>query len=205
MSSDITSAKGNTAAIVGDACLFTAAAFCLLAVVAGPLALVLGPAAAWLLHDRRINRAAVISGVIGIAIGVIVVGGFFVLVSLVSGAIGPVGGWEFTVPAVLLATAGAVFLALLVVLDIDGVRDLLPGGRKHTRLDWARLVSTLVIAVFAAVVSLVQAAYPATEIGDAGVFALGAAAVGAVTMLVAEAVHARWEKRSGTAGTAAST
>ena len=198
---DITSAKGNAVALVGDACLFTAAAFCVLSLVAGPLALVIGPAAAWLLHDRRIDRAAVISGVIGLAAGGVAVGGFCVLAALVAGAIGPVGGWEFTIPVALLGTVGAVFLVLLVVLDVDSIRDLSPRRRKHTRLDLARLVSTLVIAVFVVVVSRVQATHPATEIGTAGVFMLGAGAVGAATMLVAKAIHARWEKRSGTAGT----
>jgi hypothetical protein len=205
MSSDITSTRGNTAAIVGDACLFTTAAFCLLAVVGGPLALLIGPAVAWSLHERRIDRTAVIGGVVGIAVGLVAVGGLFALVSLVSGAIGPVGGWEFTVPVALLATAGAVFLALLVALDIDSLRDLSPARRKHTRLDLARLASTLVVAVFMVVVSLLQSAHPESEIGDAGVFALGAGAVGALTMLVANAIYVRSERRNGTAGTAAST
>ena len=193
------STKVDTIALVGDACLFTAAAFCPLVLVGGPLALVIGPAAAWLLHDHRIDWAAAISEVIGIVISVVVVGGFFVFVPLVSAAIGPIGGWEFAVPAAFLATAGTVFLALIVVLDIDGIRDLLPARHKHIRLDYARLVSTLVIAVFVVVVSLVQTIYPETEIGDAGVFALGAAAVGAVTMLAMKSIHAYWEKRSGSA------
>lgn len=130
------SAKVDTIALVGDACLFTAAAFCLLVLVGGPLALVIGPAAAWLLHDRRLDWAAVISEVMGIVIGLVVVGGFFVLVPLVSATIGPVGGQEFAVPAALLAIAGTAFLALIVVLDIDGIRDLLPARRKHIRLDY---------------------------------------------------------------------
>ena len=190
-------AKVDTIALVGDACLFTAAVFCLLALVGGPLAVVIGPAAAWLLHDRRFNRAAVICEVIGIVISVVVVGGLFVFVTLVSGAIGSIGGWEFAVPAVFLLTAGSVFLALIVVLDIDGIRDLFPARRRHIRLDYARLISTVVIAVFVVVVSLVQTIYSETEMGDAGVFALGAAAVGAATMLAMKSIHAYWEKRSG--------
>lgn len=195
----ISSAKVDTFALVGDACLFTAAAFCPLALVGGPLAFVIGPAAAWLLHDRRIDRAAVISEVLGIVISVVVVGGLFVLAPLVSTAIGPIGGREFAVPAAFLAAAGTVFLALMVLLDIDAIRDLLPARRKHIRLDYLRLASTVVIAVFVVVVSLVQTIYPETEIGDAGVFALGAAAVGAVTMLAMQSIHAYWERRSGSA------
>jgi hypothetical protein len=196
--------KGTRAAIVGDACLFTAAAFCVLTVF-GPLlalALLVGPVAAWLLHSRRIDRTTVVGGGIGIATGLATVGGMFFLLSLVVGGLGPVGGWEFTVPIAILAVVSTVFFALVIALDIDGVRDLLPARRTHTRLDLARLVSTAVIAVFVAVVSFVQATNPASKIGDAGVFALGAAAVGAVTMIVTHAIHARSEKRSGIVRTA---
>lgn len=198
------SAKMDTLALVGDACLFTAAAFGPLVLVGGAPALVIGPAAAWFLHDRRLNGAAVMSGVIGLLLGVVGVGGFFVLAPLVPAAIGPVGGWEFAVPVAFLATASALFLALIVALDIDGLRDLLPAHRKHVRLDYARLVATLVVAVFAAVVSLLQTLYPETEIGDAGVFALGAAAVGAVTMFAMQVIYAYWEKRNGSASTLSS-
>lgn len=197
MSSAIAPTRGNSATIVRDACLFTGAAFCLLAVIAGPLAVIIGPAAAWLLHGRRLDRAAMLSGGIGLAIAIIVVGGLLVLASLVASAIGPVGGWDFAGPVALLAIVSAVFLAVVVRLDIDSIRDLFTARRQHIRLDIARLVSTLIVALFVAVVTLVQAAHPATEIGDAGVFALGAAAVGAVTMAVMQAIHARWEKRSG--------
>lgn len=205
MSSDITSAKGSSATLASDACLFTAAAFCLLAVIGGHLALLIGPALAWFLHDRRLDRPAVIGGVIGLPVGIAAVGGLFALAALVSGAIGPVGGSEFAVPVAILATLSALFLTLVVALDVDALRDLSPARRKHTRLDLARLVSTAVIAAFAVVVSLVAAAQPGSEIGEAGIFALGAAVVGAVTILVANAFVARSEKRSGMAGTAPST
>jgi hypothetical protein len=61
------------------------------------------------------------------------------------------------------------------------------------------------MAVFLVVVSFVQAINPASAIGDAGVFALGAAAVGAMTMMVTRAIHTRSEKRSGIVGTAGGT
>lgn len=193
------SATLDTLALIGDACLFTAAAFCPLALVGGPLALVIGPALAWLLHYRRIDRAAVISEIIGIVISIVVVGGLFILVQQVSSVVGPIGGWEFAVPVASLATAGVAFLALVVALDIDSLRDLLPARRQHPHLDYARLVSTLIVAVFVVVVSLIQAIYPETEVGDAGVFALGAATVGAVTMFAMKSLHAYWDKRSASA------
>ena len=55
----------------------------------------------------------------------------------------------------------------------------------------ARLVSTAVIAVSLAVVSFVQAATPASEIGDVGVFAIGAA-VGALVSLIEETAKTHW-------------
>lgn len=196
MSSDVASAKGGTAAIVGDACLFTA-----VTVAVGPLCLVLGPAAAWFLHGRRFDRAAVAGGAIGVAVGVLAVGGFFLVLPVVFGAIGPIGGWEHTAPVALLGVAAALFVAVLVALDVDAVRDLAPARRNHARLDVARLVSTLIIVLGAAAVSVIQATDPASEIGDAGVFALGAGVVGAIAMVVGSTVHARWERRGGTAGT----
>jgi len=194
MSSDSTSAKGDAAALIGDACLFTAAAFCVL-VLAPPAALVVGPVAAWLLHDRRIDRTTVVGGVVGILVGLVAVGGIFALLPLMVGAIGSVGGWQFTVPVAILAAVSAAFLALIIALDVDGVRDLMRAQRAHTRLDVARLLSTAVIAVFVAVVSFLQATRPGSEVGDAGVFALGAAAVGAITMAVTSAIHGRLDRR----------
>lgn len=185
MSSHVASAKSGAIAIIGDACVFTA-----VAIVAGPLALVIGPSAAWLLHGRRMDRSAVMAGIIGMAIGFLVVGGFFFLLPIVWGAIRPVGSGEFTVPVALLAWTGVVFLAVLVALDVDAVRDLSsPARQNHTRLDIARLVATLILAGAAVVMSIVQLTHPATGIGDAGVFALGAGAVGAVAMSVANALN----------------
>ena len=195
MSSEITAPKGNPATLVGDAGLFTAAAFCVLVIVAVPLAVIVGPAAAWLLHRRRLDRAAIGSGVIGIGVGGVIVGGLFMLVALVARAIGPAGDSEFTVPLTLLAIAGTLFLALLVGLDIDSLRDLWPARRQHLRLDIARLIATLIVAIFTVVVSLLQAANPASEIGEAGIFGLAATAMGAATMGAALTIYPRMAQR----------
>jgi hypothetical protein len=192
--------KQESAALVGDACLFTAAAFCIL-IVAYPLALVTGLAAAWLLHNRRFDRAAVISGVISIVISAILVGGILLLLPLVVNASSTAGGSEFFLPIILLSALGTAFLFIVLMLDVEAWGDLRPGRRMHTRLDIARLASTLILLVFTLVVVLVQAFRPETEIGDAGVFLLAAAVVGAVTMLVALAIHARLEQRNAAAGT----
>lgn len=190
MSSDVVSARGTTAAMVGDAALLTA-----VTVIAGPLSLIIGPTAAWLLHGRRLSRAAAIGGAIGVVTGIAGVGGLFLVLLAIGSAIGPIGGSEFTYPIVLLSAAGAVFLVGLVALDIDAVRDLARTRRNHIRVDIARLVSTLVLALAVTAITVIQATNPATEIGDAGVFALAAGAVGAITMLVGGMIHARLESR----------
>ena len=189
-------ARGSARVLVADACILTAAALCVLVFVP-PLALLVGPGAAWVLHERRLDRTAVIGGVIGIVVGIVAVGACLVVAALVLDLIGPVGGSEFTVPAAALAVAGTAFLVLLVALDVAAVRDLMPARRVRTRLDIARLVSTSVIAVFVSVMSLLQVTRPNGGFGDAGVFALGAGAVGAVTMMVMSAVHARADRRGG--------
>ncbi len=189
-------ARGSARVLVADACILTAAALCVLLFVP-PLALLVGPGTVWVLHDRRLDRTAVIGGLIGIVVGIVAVGACLVVAALVLDLIGPVGGSEFTVPATALAVVAMAFLVLLVALDVAAVRDLMPARRVRTRLDIARLVSTAVIAVFVSVMSLLQATRPNGEFGDAGVFALGAGAVGAVTMMVMSAVHARADRRGG--------
>lgn len=196
MPEDAAHARGSARVLVADACLLTAAALCVL-VFLPPLALLIGPGAVWVLHDRRLDRTAVIGGLIGIVVGIVAVGACLVVAALVFDLLGPVGGSESTVPAAALAVVATGFLVLLVALDVAAVRDLMPSRRVSTRLDIARLVSTAVIVVFVSVMGFLQVTRPNGEYGDAGVFALGAGAVGAVTMMVMSAVHARADRRGG--------
>ena len=201
MSADAVSGNGSAAALVADACLLTAAALCVL-VFAPPFALLIGPGAAWVLHDRRIDRTAAVGCLIGVVAGLVAVGACFVLAALLLDLIGPIGGSEYAAPIVVLVLVGAAFLVLVGALDVAAVRDLMPARSIRVRLDVARLVSTAVIVVFAAVVTSLQTTRPSGESGDAGVFALGAGAVGAVTMMVMSAVRTRADRRS-VAGAAA--
>jgi len=201
MSADAVSGNGSAAALVADACLLTAAALCVL-VFAPPFALLIGPGAAWVLHDRRIDRTAAVGCLIGVVAGLVAVGACFVLAALLLDLIGPIGGSEYAAPIVVLVLVGAAFLVLVGALDVAAVRDLMPARRIRVHLDVARLVSTAVIVVFAAVVTSLQTTRPSGESGDAGVFALGAGAVGAVTMMVMSAVRTRADRRS-VAGAAA--
>lgn len=194
MSTDVASTRRETATLVGDSALFTA-----IAVVLGPLAVVAGPGAAWLFHGRRIDKTAAISWLLGAVVSFIAVGAiYFMLVALMT-AVGPIGGSEFALPIIVLAVAGIVFVSALIALDVDALRDLGPERRAHTRLDVARLIVTAVFAVALVAITLVQRANPASEVGDAGVFALMAGAMGAITMWVGTMIHARLEKSAGSA------
>jgi hypothetical protein len=175
-----TAAYQRVAAMVGDAAVFAAATIAL-----GPLALLVGPAAAWYLHGRRINRDAAISGLLGLAAGVLSVGLLFVVLLAAGGVFGERSGeTESLSGLMLLAVAGAVLFVVLLALAIDAVRDLSPARRLHVQLDIVRLIAASILVGGTAVVLTVQLSNPQSEVGDAGAFALLAAAVSAVTILV---------------------
>jgi hypothetical protein len=191
--------RGETAAMVGDAAIFSAAT-----VFIAPLNLVIGPAAAWYLHGRRMDGAAVLSGLLGLLGGMLsVVALYFGLVALTGGFAQRGDSEDFTGGLILLGVACAVLLAVLVALDIGALRDLRASRRKHVRLDIVRLIVTLVLVVGTAAVVVVQTMNPASEAGDAGVFALMAGAVSAVTTYVGVKLYAAWRDRGSAAGPAA--
>ena len=180
--------------LVGDACLFTAAAFYLLALLGGFIGIVIGPMAAWLYHGRRLDKTSVLSGVFGLLIGVGVVGGFLLLVPFALNALGVGDDSDFTVPIVLLSVIGSVFGLLLVWMGFDGLRDLMPGRRLHTRLDIVRLIAIMLIVAGSLVVLSIQTTSPETEMGTAAVFALAAAVTGGLTMFATIKIQARRSK-----------
>jgi hypothetical protein len=186
--------------MVGDAAIFSAAT-----VFIAPLNLIIGPAAAWYLHGRRIDRAVVLSGLLGLLGGAVSVGVlYFGLVALTGGFARTGDSEDFTGGLILLAVASAVLLAVLIALDVGAVRDLQASRRKHVRLDMVRLIATLVLVGGTAAITVVQVTNPASEVGDAGVFALMAGAVSAVTTYIATKLHDARRKRDGAVGPAAS-
>jgi hypothetical protein len=192
MSALTTSERWDTAALIGDACLFSA-----VAVPIGPLALVIGPAAAWLLHGHRVDGSAVIGWLVGLAAAVAVIGGFFVVgVPLIGTALGSAANEDYSGPIAMLVTAGVVFLAVVVALGVAAIRDLVPSRRRHARLDVVRLAVIAVLVVGAIGVTIAQTMNPAGEAGEAGVFALASGAAGALVALVAGGVDAWWKKRT---------
>lgn len=149
-------APSDSLTLVGDAALFATATFCLLAVVGAPLALILGPAAAWLLHGRHLDWKASVSGILGVVIGLVVVGGIFMILPRFGDTIGPIGGFEYAGALALLIFVSLIFITLMAALDYDGLRDLAAERRIHPRLDYARLVSTAIIILFAIIITVIQ-------------------------------------------------
>lgn len=178
--------------LVGDSCLFTAAIFCALVWGPLPLALALGPVGAWYLHGVPLDRRALLGGAAGLAAGLAAAVALLVLAPLVVRTFAPAGTpQELAGAALMLAAFAGAFAAVVLAADVGAMRDLSPARRLHPRLDIARLAATAVAVVFAAVVTAVQHSWPGSGIGDAGVFALAAAFVGALTMFVAEPVRRR--------------
>jgi len=199
MTAHLPSTRRETATLIADACLFTAAAVCLTAGMV-PLALLIGPVAVWMLHNRRIDRRAIIGGAVGLIAGILAIGGLFLLTLFVSGAFASAPDETFHVPYAIVIPVIVVFGALVAALDIDILRDLSPSRRDHVRLDFGRLAATAVIVVFAVAVGLMQAANPASEVFELGVYALGAGAASAVAMATATAIVSYTDQRRQASG-----
>ena len=184
LKSAVTKERGTLA---GDACLVTAAAFGL---VTGALALtfmpegdppedmtwvplfsalfslatvIVGPLVAWRLHGRRLTWMAVLGAVVGgfvlgNVVGMLAMLVLVPLVWLVTSVSTEIAG----LVAVVVVIGGA-FVALLVWLVVDGVRDLSPSRREHPRLDVVRFISVAVLVVFAIGVALWTARHPGTR------------------------------------------
>lgn len=183
--------RGRTAELVGDAVLLTA-----VAIVAAPLALVVGPAAAWLLHRRPVDKTSVISGVIGLVLGVAIAAAIGAAVFAVSAQTGTLGSDEFAGGIVVFTVVAVVFCAIALALVVDAVRDLLSKQRRHPTTDIVRLVVVGLLFVAGVAVALVQQAKPETEIGTAAVFAVVVGLVGGVVALMWTLVYRRMERQS---------
>ena len=197
MSSSVGPSGNKAATLIGDSALLAA-----VTVFAAPASLVIGPAAAWWLHGRRFDKRAALAGGIGLVSAIVMVFALYFAVVGIGSAVGPVGGSEFGLGIALFAVVGAAFLAVLIALDVDAVRDLSPARRAHVRLDVVRLVATAIIVVVTPIVFAVQTANPGSEVGDIGPFALMAATIGAVTMWIGGVAYRRLERSGGAVGAA---
>jgi len=198
-------------ALAGDACLLTAAAFGLVvgalgvafapqaepaeaeawvSLLSGVLSLavmILGPLAAWRLHGRRLTWMAVLGAVLGGFVGSNIVGMLVMLIFAPLGwLVSQLGGSEFAGLIAMVVVVGGSFVALLLWLVTNGVRDLSPSRRVHPRLDIVRVVSAAALVVFALGVALWTANHPGGESGEAIIFAMLAGLVAVLAVAGAE-------------------
>jgi len=162
--------------------------------ILGVSGMIVGPVLTWILHGRRIYRTAVLSALAGFFLGGNVIWIVFMLVVAAAGFLmKPFTSWEFGGPVAGAAFVAAVVMALTVWLDVDAVRDFSPSRREHLRLDVARLASTVVIVVFAAVVILTMRTNPENE---AGAFILAAGVFAGAGMAVTDWIVWYFEQRA---------
>lgn len=198
-------------ALAGDACLLTAAAFGLvmgaLAVALAPqpepaegmawvsllsavlslAVVILGPLVAWRLHGRRLSWMAALGAALGAFVGSNIVGMLVMLVFAPLGwLVSQLGGSEFAGLMAMVVVVGGAFVALLVWLVTNGVRDLSPSRRVHPRMDIVRVISAAALVVFAIGVALWTADHPGGESGEAIIFAMLAGLVAALAVAGAE-------------------
>lgn len=154
--------------------------------VAGAIA---GPVIAWRLHERRIDGAAVLGGVIGYGVA----GPVFMLAAAFAGALGwllsPISKSEFAGPIALLIIVSAAYLGCIVWLVAEAVRDLASKERRHERIDWARLAAAAVLVLFAVGVTALALRPGEGEMFEAFIFAYVSGIGGAMALLGADAAQ----------------
>jgi hypothetical protein len=198
-------------ALVGDALLLTAAAFCL---VTGLTALFVAPTGApepgmewattigsllsmamvvvipvlvWLLHGRALSGMAVLGGAVGAFSTGLVFMGVVALSALLGLLASPFTDSEFAGPVAMLILAAAGFVAVVVWLVVDAIRDLAARRRRYPRIDALRLLSAVILVVFAAGMAVLIVSNPGVgEVADAPVFVMVAGLAGALAVAGAE-------------------
>lgn len=193
MSTETGTTRGSRALLAADACLFSAV------LAWAPIVVVLGPALAWWLHGRRLEKNSVTGMIVGTVLAAMIVIGIIMLMAYVAPLIVPASVNEFAVPITILSIVGAAFAAAVVGIDVIALRDLAPSRRSELRLDMARLAATGAVLVMAGAIFFVTRSNPSSQIGDAGVFSMAAAVYGAITAGVADMWVMRAEARAGAA------
>jgi len=161
---------------------------------------IVGPLVAWRLHGRRLTWMAVLGAVVGgfvlgNVVGMLAAVVLVPLVWLVTSVSTEIAG----LVAVVVVIGGA-FVALLVWLVVDGVRDLSPSRREHPRLDVVRFISAAVLVVFAIGVGIWTARNPGDESGEAILFAMMAGVGAAMIVTGAEAATSLAAQRKSDTG-----
>lgn len=154
--------------------------------VAALLGGVAGPAAAWLMHRRRIGLPAVLGALVGAPVSGVAFG-FFVAFSAVLGwAISPINDADYAGPLAAAVLVAVALVAVVVWLVIDAARDYASSRREHVPLDIVRILSMFIVASYSSVIIFLAFGEAGGEIIEAIAFMLMGAVTGASVVTIAD-------------------
>jgi len=159
---------------------------------------VVGPLIAWRLHGRGFGKADVPGLIVGFPVGGALVMPLAMLGPLIDWFVGLFTPAKYAGAIGYLAFVVFAFLVVLVLVDIDALRDLSVTRRSHLPLDVGRLMATAAVVAFASVVVAKMIAGEGAL--DAWVFLLLAGIQGAFVVVVADVVGGLIAKRAHTRG-----
>ena len=157
---------------------------------------VVGPLLAWRLHGRRFGKADVPGLIVGFPVGGALVMPLAILGPLIDWFVGLFSPAKYAGAIGYLAFVVFAFLAVLVLVDVDALRDLSMTRRSHLPLDVGRLMATVAVVAFASVGAAKMIAGEGAL--EASVFLLLAAIQGASVVVVADVVAGLIAKRAHT-------
>lgn len=162
---------------------------------------VVGPVLTWLLYRRRASTRAALGAIAGFPVAGAIVMAASMLGALIDWVVGQFTSVEFAGAIAYLFLVSAAFLAMIVWLNVDAVRDLAHSHRQHLPVNIGRFAATVTVVVFmVAVIVLVSAGADP----EAWVFVLAAGVVGGVVVVVADIVARFFESRTTRQGQQAS-
>lgn len=152
------------------------------------LATLAGPVLVWRLHCRRITLPAVFGALLGAPVAAAVFFLFVALSTALGWVISPISDAEGAGPLVAGSLVGLAFIALLVWLARDAVRDLRTTPPADRTLDVARLLAAGSIAVYSVIVVVLALGKAGAEMFEALAFMLVGGVSGAAVVTMADLV-----------------
>jgi hypothetical protein len=163
---------------------------------------VFAPLLAWRLHGRRADGSATGGALLGYITGGVLLFLLLMLGAIVARIVTVVGLFATAddagkvVGLIAVVAIVVAYLAVVVWLNVDALRDLSPQRREHAWLDVARLVAT--VAFVAYLVGVIVWAAGPSDVDDVGLILLLVApgTVGAAVVTVADLMVRHDEQRS---------
>lgn len=163
---------------------------------------VVGPLLAWRLHGRPLNRSALVALFLGFPVSAMLIAPVAMLAPAVDWFVGLFSSVDYAGAVTYLVAIVLVIAAAIVWVDVDALRDLARDRRESIGLDAGRLLATLVILAYWAVVIAKMAS--GEDALEAGVFLLLGAVHGAGVVTAAHFIGRLFKDRAdGRAATSA--